>query len=210
MNEHDSEIIINRLLLGELPENVANDFPLHKEEVLSSARTLSQFMQLRNLRPVEDGLRRTFATVRTSDVRESVPSPFSFVQFTRTSFIYKSAFVFPLLFIVLIASGAYLIPWGKSSTTPPTETPDAENINNSGTSLAMDARSMKSAGIQAATFSQSSSPTLPADQDLASVFGPEIVTNSQATETDHAEAATVADDTSGTESYNTIYDAQAF
>lgn len=213
MNEHDSEIVLNRLLSGETPEAVAHSFPLERGEVLSSARIVQNLMSLKSARPREEGLRRALSSVRAGEARTAATlSPFTYTQFIRTSFIYKGAFVIPLLFLVLIASGAYFLPWGAPDVDPSSDV-SIESVASDagGTSLSMESGAlMKSAGVQTMSLSQSVPPALPSDQDLASVFGPEITLTTDATEADSAEADIIADDTSGTESYNTIYDAHAF
>jgi|GEM_PF-5249560 len=216
MNDLELEIAIERMLAGESPEVVAHDYPLHRDEVLQHAVSLKQFMEFRKQAPNPEGLTQALSSIKMREAQQNtVRSPFTFVSIVNTS-IWRGAFVLPLLFVVLVASGAYFFPWNKANA-PVDLNANPESATFSGdssaTTMAQSAdmtagntpRLSKTTALQA-----SEAPQLPQDQALSNVVAPEITQDNNAVNEDASQASTAADDTRAVEPYNNIYDAKSF
>ena len=218
MNTHETQVdtMLTKLFAGEPVEQLVKEFPELESEIFSYAKTIDLLGKTRALRPKESGLYTALQSVRSLTPRPaSTPSPFAFVQLTRYSFMYKSAFVLPLLLVVLVASGAYVLPrLGSQGTTHmPTSDSGVPEVPGGAQSASFSAESASAptnAVAKTMALAPAPQPTLPQDTTLAAIYGPEISQDVQAVQEDNIQASSLSDDSGDTRGYTDAYDEDAF
>lgn len=221
MNKTNEQLdtVLERLLNGESVEALSREFPQHAAELNAHARVMQDLSKVASMRPSEESLRRALSSMRAYDVkREAEAGDFAY-RVSAFFMTYRTALVLPVLVIMLVATGAVVLPLSMDPQEPLQNDlmrggePAAPEGSGSSFSTRTappqsDAGSTESAPMlfKAAQMSAPEEP-MPQDQDLASVFGSEMRNDTQDAMTAQSDAVDGADDSADVATYDNAYDA---
>lgn len=214
------DIALQRLLDGESVEALSREFPGLASELAAHATVLQDLSKAASMRPSEEGLRRALSSMRAMDAAREMAAPApSYMRISSFFMTYRTALVLPVLVIMLVATGAVVLPLSmdegsaplqENDITLPAAAPDAERTSFSARSAEpqSDAGAAQSAPmmLKSAQMAAPEEP-MPENQDLASVFGSEMRNDTQDAMAAQSAAAEEADDSQDVSGYDTAYDA---
>ena len=217
MNEQKLDILdkaLARLLNGEELDSVAASYPSLQSELEAYERMQTLLASVKKVEPSKEGLSRVLASLRLKGVAQPEPAYFSVTSFMTT---YRTAFVLPLLFIVLIASGVFVLPqMKKDEATMSSEFADntlssgsVETMSMSNSSVAEDTVAPQMKLFSLAANAPSQSP-VPQDAEMSQIFSEELQGDMYAAEVDQSKAVSITDDMGAMAHYDSIYDENDF
>lgn len=215
-NHEQLDIALDRLLNGEPLDLLVREFPAHAAELTAHARVIEDISMAASMRPDPEGLRRALSSMRLTEATADVPR-FSHVRVSSFFMTYRTALILPALVILIVATGAITLPLsdknpvyvGTEGTGEPEADATIENTNSGARTARVPEDTQTTSFTPMMMKSADTGPgaqTVPQDQELASVFGPEMqndANEAQATQTDVAQSA---NDSEELADYQNAYD----
>ncbi len=222
MNENNNkqlDVALEKLLAGEDLSAVEAQFPDLVDELRAHHEVMRAVSQFSLEVPQEDSLRRVIASVRG---REASARPHSTISFLNIFVTYRTVMVPLVLVLVLVAGGYVIVPSRQGTTDLSGGTPEGAGLTRVGdplgdtaqptedaalfaTSEAIEGPAAKSMSIAQAPAPQAT--VVPQDQELAAVYGDEMVADEQSANADSVQADSAADDSGSIAQYASAYDA---
>ena len=210
------DIALERLINGESLDVLTRAYPALASELAQYANIRENAASFSSMKPDPDGLRRALSSMRVMDARaEALPS--MYVRVSSFFVAYRTALVLPVLLIMLVATGAVVLPVGNNQpknedgTTEPVSSNDASRTNVDATAPASlsDGSQNSPMAMKMAPTTFSTQNATPQDQELASVFSDEMKSDSQQADTAQSSATSAADDSDALSTYENPYDANS-
>lgn len=212
------DAVLGRLLDGESVEALSREFPAYAEELSAHASVMRDLSKVASMRPSEESLRRALSSMRVHDATQEMASS-SYARVSAFFMMYRTALVLPALVIMLVATGAVVLPLSMGPEGAPTAG-DGVNAPMAADSGERSAFSTESASPQGDAGTAQSAPMMlksaqmtaaeepmPQDQDLAAVFGSEMRNDTQDAMAAQSAAADGSNDSQDVATYDTAYDA---